>query len=380
MSLFLITFFSIYSAMHAYAFFKAKAGLAFSSGFALCLIVFMAFMITAPFAIRMSAKAGYETFAQAMSYIGYTWLVLLFMFVSVSLVLDLYRLSVFLSERIVHRDFSYISIPARFAFYISMIISVIIITYGYFEAKNIRVEKIIIKSSKLPLKTGTLRIVQISDMHLGLIIKEQRLNAVIQKVKDTDPDIFISTGDLVDGYMPKENNLENMLAEINPRYGKFAVTGNHEFYAGIKKAIDFTERAGFKVLRDEAVNVAGIINIAGIDDPTGKTFGLRKNTNEKELLLNLPSENFTLLLKHRPLVDKNAIGLFDLQLSGHVHKGQIFPFTIITWLYYPVNAGFKNLQDNSSLYVSRGTGTWGPPIRFLAPPEITVIEIVSEAS
>lgn len=97
------------------------------------------------------------------------------------------------------------------------------------------------------------------------------------------------------------------------------------------------------------------------------------------MLSGLDRKMFVLLLKHRPLVDKGALGLFDLQLSGHVHKGQIFPFSIITALYYPTQAGFANLPRGSELYVSRGTGTWGPPIRFLAPPEVTVIDLVHEA-
>ena len=94
----------------------------------------------------------------------------------------------------------------------------------------------------------------------------------------------------------------------------------------------------------------------------------------------MPYDKFTILLKHRPVVDKNAHGLFDLQLSGHAHKGQIFPFSLLTWLYYrhTLHAGTLRLVDDSYLYVSRGAGTWGPPIRFLSPPEVTVIELVHE--
>ena len=99
-----------------------------------------------------------------------------------------------------------------------------------------------------------------------------------------------------------------------------------------------------------------------------------KNLSETEMLSPLPRDKFVLLLKHRPLVDKDAIGLFDLQLSGHIHKGQIFPFTLLTALYYPLTS-----EKNTALYVSRGSGTWGPPIRFLAPPEVTVIELVHGA-
>ncbi|MEF9427316.1 MAG: hypothetical protein L0956_09160 [Candidatus Mariimomonas ferrooxydans] len=170
--------------------------------------------------------------------------------------------------------------------------------------------------------------------------------------------------------------LAELFNKINLKYGKFAVTGNHEFYAGIDNSLDFTKRAGFKVIRGEGLTVSGLINIAGVDDPAGKNYNLFKDVSEKKLLSGLPREKFTLLLKHRPTTDKSSSGLFDLQLSGHTHKGQIFPFSFITRLYYPVHTGSSKLTDNSFLYVSRGSGTWGPPIRFLSPPEVTVIELV----
>ncbi|HKZ17475.1 MAG TPA: hypothetical protein VJ161_08435 [Geobacteraceae bacterium] len=104
--------------------------------------------------------------------------------------------------------------------------------------------------------------------------------------------------------------------------------------------------------------------------------GTGRTVAEKDLLRQLPNSRFTLFLKHRPVVEKGSAGLFDLQLSGHIHKGQIFPFNLVTRLFYPVKTGFSHLQGNAALYVSRGTGTWGPPVRFLAPPEITVIDLV----
>ncbi len=223
---------------------------------------------------------------------------------------------------------------------------------------------------------GTLKIAQISDVHLGLIVREERLKKILNIVRDAHPDILVSTGDLVDGEVCKLNGLTDLLKEIRPKYGKFAITGNHEFYAGFDQAKCFTEDAGFRLLRGEAVSVAGIMNIAGVDDPVGKTYGLSKDLSEKDLLSGLPGNRFTLFLKHRPVVNKEAAGLFDLQLSGHVHKGQIFPFSIITGLYYPIQEGFANVSNNSFLYVSRGAGTWGPPIRFLSPPEVAIIELV----
>jgi predicted MPP superfamily phosphohydrolase len=367
-----------YSGMHLYAFLKARSALSFGIVTSIFLILFMVTMIFAPVLVRLSEKQGLEIFARLMSYIGYTWMGLLFLFTSVSLLFDLYHLLIYLGSLIVKKDLIASTPSSRFSFFIPLILSIIIATYGYFEAKNIRTERITVKTSKIPKEVGSLKIVQISDVHIGLIIREERLKRILEKVDAEHPDLLVSTGDLVDGQINSLAGLSELFKTIMPRYGKFAITGNHEFYAGLDQSLEFTEQSGFVVLRGERLTVAGLINIAGVDDPTGERYGLFKDVGEKELLSGLSSETFTLLLKHRPLLDKNTNSLFDLQLSGHTHKGQIFPFSLITRLYYPADSGYLRLLDNSYLYVSRGAGTWGPPIRFLSPPEVTVIELFHE--
>jgi len=218
--------------------------------------------------------------------------------------------------------------------------------------------------------------VQISDVHLGLIVRENRLNNILAKVKAEEPDIVVSTGDLVDGQICNIETLVALLREIDPPYGKFAVTGNHEFYAGYKQALECTKRSGFTVLQAKGVMIGGTISLVGVDDPASMMYGVSKNISEEALLATFPAATFTILLKHQPIVAEESVGLFDLQLSGHTHKGQIFPLTLLTRIRYPFNAGHFSLPKNGHLYVSRGSGTWGPPIRFLSPPEITVIELV----
>lgn len=376
MTLFLLIFFLLYGSMHLYAFLKAKAALAFNMQAGIGVAVFMLIMISAPFIVRFSEKAGFELFARFMSYLGYTWLGVLFLFISLSLILDVYRFCIYSGEVIMKKDFSYLAIPNSYAFFICFSLAALIAIYGYFEAKNIRTEKLTIRSLKIPSEIGRLRIVQISDVHLGLIVREERLKRILGEVKNADPDILVSTGDFVDGQIDNLSSLTKLLKEINPRYGKFAVTGNHELYAGLDQSLSFTRDAGFTILRGEHFNIAGSITIAGVDDPQVKTNNPHKQTGEKELLTGLSREKFILFLKHRPIIDKDTDGLFDLQLSGHVHKGQIFPFSIVTGLYYHTHAGYTKLSNGSQLYVSRGAGTWGPPIRFLSPPEVTVIELV----
>jgi predicted MPP superfamily phosphohydrolase len=378
MGLFWITFLLTYSVMHLYAFLKAKAAFAFHIATGIFLILFMVAMIFAPAIVRISEHHGLEYTARIISYIGYAWMGILLLFIPVSFIIDLYRFALYLLKRRLRRDLVSFVPSAKLSFLIPLAFSALIASYGYFEAKNIHTDKIIIRTSKIPEEVGKLRIVQISDVHLGLIVREEKLKRILKEVKTANPDILVSTGDLVDGQIDSLTGLTELFKEIHPRYGKFAITGNHEFIAGFNQSLDFTEKAGFTVLRGEGLTVSGLINIAGVDDPAGKLYGLFRDVREKELLSGLPGDKFTLLLKHRPLVDENALGLFDLQLSGHTHKGQIFPYSLLTKIYYPAHAGYLNLFNNSSLYVSSGAGTWGPPIRFLSPPKITVIELIHE--
>jgi predicted MPP superfamily phosphohydrolase len=336
----------------------------------------MALMILAPVLVRMSERLGLENLACPVSYAGYTWMGLAFLFFFFSLALDLYRLFVYAAGPVLRTNLSRLTPSPQLALFIPLFLTLGVAVYGYFEARSIRSETLTVLSQKIPKEIGTLTIVQISDVHLGLIVRESRLKRILAEVKTATPDILISTGDLVDGQIDNLAGLAELLKGINARYGKFAVTGNHEFFAGLEHALSFTESAGFTVLRGKTASAGGIISIAGVDDPTGKYFGHYKGIPEKTLLSGLPKDRFTLLLKHMPVVDKNALGLFDLQLSGHTHDGQIFPFSLITRLFFPKNAGLFHLPHDAFLYVSRGSGTWGPPIRFLSPPEVTVIRLV----
>ncbi|RJQ50476.1 MAG: metallophosphoesterase [Nitrospiraceae bacterium] len=378
MSIFLIFFFVVYGFVHLYAFLRTRAALSLNFKGGAYLAAFMVVMTFSPLIVYVSERHGFEFFARFMSYTGYLWMGGLFLFISASLVIDVYRLTFRSAGLVLGRDFSSIIPSARTSFFVPVIFSLTTAVYGYFEAKNILTEHVTIRTSKLPDHVSRLKIVQISDVHLGLIVREERLKKIIDQIKLAEPDILVSTGDLVDGLINRLEGLAEMLNELNPAYGKFAITGNHEFYAGLDQAQNFTQRAGFRILRGEGVTVEGTINIAGVDDPAGDIYGLSKNIPEKVLLSGLVNGRYTILLKHRPLTDRDSAGLFDLQLSGHTHKGQIFPFSLITRLYYPSHAGLSNLPGNSALYVSRGAGTWGPPIRFLAPPEVTVIELVKQ--
>jgi predicted MPP superfamily phosphohydrolase len=378
MSFIFIFFFLSYGGIHYYFYCRLKEALHPSFPVALCILVFLALMVTAPVMVHAVGRWGLPLSSRIFAYFCYSWMAFIFFFFCLSLTFDFSRLVVYLAGRFLSRDMFFLLPSPICRFLLTLLISLGILTYGFFEAGNIRTEKVVIKSAKLPPSLKRIRIVQISDLHIGMIMRGERLKNIIAKVKEAQPDILVATGDLVDGETDGLFTECELFQNIRPRMGKFAVTGNHEFYAGIDRALNFTRKAGFTILRGEGATVNGLINMAGFDDMAvwGRNSNSSRVVSFKKALAVLPPEKFTLLLYHRPIIENNSLGAYDLQLSGHTHKGQIFPFSFLTGLIFPRQAGLFTFPEGSVLYVNRGGGTWGPPVRFLAPPEITVIDLV----
>lgn len=376
LTLFLLTFTSIYGILHFYAFVKARKALSLGPAGAVPLALFMAIMLFVPIIVHLLERWGFESIPRNLAFAGYIWMGLLFLLICVFLVMDVWNILVRAAALLFGAKFATGLIPPRVAFFVAVLCAAGAAGNGYFHALDIRTRRITVASPKISKEAGRFRVAQITDVHLGLIVSRGRLQRILRCVKAANPDILVSTGDLVDGQMDDIDELIGLFREVTPPYGKFAVTGNHEFYAGINRSLAFMEKAGFRVLRDEVISIPGRVHIAGVDDPAGGRYGLLKGMSEKAVLANLPQQGFTLFLKHRPVLNKSAMGYFDMQLSGHTHGGQIFPFLLISKLFYPIGAGLHILEGKSYLYVSRGSGTWGPPIRFLAPPEVTVVDLI----
>jgi len=192
---------------------------------------------------------------------------LLFIFISASFFGDIYRLFHYGARQLTGMPLSGFILSARYFCLLAIILSVTVVFYGYFEALNIRTEHLTVKTDKLPGKIQRVRVVQISDVHLGLIVGRWRLERILDRVTAARPDILVSTGDLVDGQMDHLETLADMFRRIPTKYGKYAITGNHEFYAGLNRALAFTEKAGFTLLRGDGVTLDNILNVAGVDDP-----------------------------------------------------------------------------------------------------------------
>jgi hypothetical protein len=252
--------------------------------------------------------------------------------------------------------------------------------YALFEAWQVGTRHVEIRTAKLPVALPRVRIVQVSDIHLGPLVGERRLSRILSEVRAAKPDLFICTGDLVDAERGNMTNLTEMLAAIEAPLGKYAVTGNHEYYAGIDGALAFIRKAGFVVLAEEAVRICPGFSLVGVDDETAHSaLGGGKQWNEARILGQAPTGDVVVLLKHRPLVQKESLPFMHLQLSGHTHGGQVFPFTLFVRAYYEYGPGLHEPTPGTYLYTSLGAGTWGPPMRLLAPPEVTVVDFLRSA-
>ncbi|HUW98669.1 MAG TPA: metallophosphoesterase [Acidiferrobacter sp.] len=361
-------FLALYGLGHALIWYAVVSGLqllAFGQGLLALILLALA---AAPFLARRLERRGYIKMARVFAWAGYTWAGLVLFFVLARVVTDvLVGLADVLDPHTVHGTMAFSSLL------VTGLLTVVLAAYAFIERSRIRVETIDVPTAKGMGELSLLRVAQISDVHIGSMNGRRRVRTIVRRLNELHPDVVVSTGDLVDSRTGFAVSISRLLAMVQPPLGKFAVIGNHEYYAGLPSSLAFMERSGFTVLRNSAVSLRGI-NLVGMDDPaTGRPAQLAEK--EVEVLRAVPAGVFTILLKHRPDLVRGSQARFDLQLSGHTHKGQMFPLGLVTRLYYPTLAGLFRLARTSYLYVSRGTGTWGPPFRLLATPEITVFTI-----
>ncbi|MDH5391696.1 MAG: metallophosphoesterase [Gammaproteobacteria bacterium] len=318
------------------------------------------------FVVEALNLAGLTRFVSALAWLTYFWMGFIVIFFFISAPLDIIET--------VSKYFQLTSLQTLLASKQRTIATTALVLLlacqGYFNAQKINLETFTIASEKI---STPLRIVQISDLHLGLLTREKNIRLLSRTINSLEPDILVSTGDLVDMQPLSVQNYARLLAAIKATLGKYAVIGNHEVFAGLDKARELIHSAGFSLLSNSGTTVNNLIDIVGVDDASVSGNIYNSDVNESQLLAAYSNKRYTLLLKHQPVVDADSAGLFDLQLSGHTHGGQIFPFGLLTKLVYPLGFGLTQLNNAQWVYVSRGTGTWGPPIRLLAKAEITLI-------
>ncbi|MEU4689663.1 metallophosphoesterase [Actinoplanes sp. NPDC023714] len=245
-------------------------------------------------------------------------------------------------------------------------------TYGVLNGPSIK--RITVPLAKLPRSAHGLRIAVVSDVHLGPVLGPRFCRRVVDTINSTQPDLIAVVGDLIDGDVEDLADSVEPLRGLQSKLGTFFVTGNHEYISGVEPWVAKVQELGMRPLRNARVEMAGF-DLAGVDDIAGEDEGL--GPDFAATLRDRDPSRAVVMLSHQPVTIHDAVkNGVDLQLSGHTHGGQMWPGNYIAELANPTNAGLEQYGD-TQLYVSRGAGAWGPPVRVGAPSDITVVELAS---
>ncbi|MGW4852392.1 metallophosphoesterase [Streptomyces sp. NPDC004288] len=247
-------------------------------------------------------------------------------------------------------------------------------TYGVLRGP--RVKRVTVPLAKIPRAAHGYRIAVVSDIHLGPILGRAHTQRIVDTINATQPDLIAVVGDLVDGTVENLGPAAEPLARLRARHGSFFVTGNHEYFSGADAWVDHVRELGLHPLRNARVEVPAGFDLAGVDDVAGESEG--HGPDFVRALGDRDRARAAVLLAHQPVVIDDAVrhGV-DLQLSGHTHGGQLWPGNYLAELANPTVAGLERYGD-TQLYVSRGAGAWGPPVRVGAPSDITIVELASK--
>ncbi|MGW5637973.1 metallophosphoesterase [Streptomyces sp. NPDC003832] len=236
------------------------------------------------------------------------------------------------------------------------------------------VKRITVPLAKLPRSAHGYRIAVVSDIHLGPILGRAHTQRIVDAINATQPDLVAIVGDLVDGSVADLGAAAEPLARLRARHGSYFVTGNHEYYSGAEEWVDRVRELGVHPLRNARVEMAGF-DLAGVNDISGEDHS--DAPDYARALGDRDTDRAAVLMAHQPVMIHQAVehGV-DLQLSGHTHGGQLWPGNLVARLENPTVASLERYGD-TQLYVTRGAGAWGPPVRVGAPSDITVVELAS---
>lgn len=333
-------------------------------------------------AFMMLSRVIPREVSSPLAWVVFSWLGLMFLLFVLLVPADLLRLLAWVIERLSGAPVDperRLFVARMFGGFVSLA-GVGVGAFGVYSAlRPIAVKPVKVPLPDLPEGLSGLTIAQITDVHVGPTIGREFLEDLVAKTNALRPDIIAITGDLVDGTVERLGALVEPLGRLRARHGVFFVTGNHEYFSGADAWVRHLAELGIRVLRNERISLdhdGAAIDLAGIDDPTGGNFLPDHGPDLARALAGRDASRPLILLAHQPKqIEEAAAHGVTLQISGHTHGGQIFPFNFLVPLQQPFVAGLHRVRD-TAIYVSRGTGYWGPPMRVGAPAELTHIELV----
>jgi len=375
--IFLLIVLLIYGSINGYIFWR---GLQAFSGLRIIRLIFILVFLSSVLAFplgRIINGQFQHKLSESLVAIGSYHLALMLYLILFLFLKDIIR---WLS-RVFRASFSesaFLSVKNPASFLVILGLSLLVIALGHWNALNPRLRTLEIKIDKSAPAGSRLRAVLISDLHLGIINRSSRLERLVKKINAIEPEVVFMAGDIVDEAvsLEEEEKMVGLLKKIKAPLGLYACPGNHEYYSGLTKNLSYLEKAGVKVLLDEAVRVADFFYVIGRKDWTAVRSGdTRLSLQEIMVRENVDRAWPVIVLDHQPLnLNEAASAGVDLQLSGHTHAGQLFPLNIINKLIYEKNWGYLK-KGSTHIYVSSGSGTWGPAVRTGSYSEIFLLEI-----
>ncbi len=328
---------------------------------------------------RFSERAGMNWLSVPLVKAGSWWLGAMIYLTLLFLLADILRgLSVIPGLKGVF-GFPWLSEKGKWVSLAIYIISGIILLGGYLNSRSPVVRKQIVVLNKA-VPGGKFRAVLVSDLHLGMMISNGQLTRLVTLINEQNADVILLAGDIFDEDLGPviRNNLGDLLKNLRAKEGVYAILGNHEFYGNAAEAQQYLENHHITVLRDSVAILPGGISIIGREDITSRQMFRKERKSLEKLLGGVDLTKPVIVMDHQPFKLRDAAANpIDLQVSGHTHHGQLWPFNYITNAIYEIGRGYRKI-NNTHFYISPGVGTWGPPIRTSCRPEITVLEITGK--
>ncbi len=376
--LFFTIFFTLHGLINLYIFIRGWHAIPSIKIFKFIYSVFFILFFTSSVVEMFLYRFPYSSHVQLIHWAGSFWYGFMTYFFLSLVLIDIIRVSLFLLRiRTPLISENYAMVKLLLFFIVTASVSFIMYK-GYNHARDLRVTVLKLEINKQGGRLKSLNIAMISDLHINRLINRERILMIAEEIKSINPDIILIPGDIVDSYIGpfKDGGICSIFAGMKSKYGIYASTGNHEFYGDIEETIPVLESCGIKFLRDKVVLIDNSIYIAGREDQTGEKYysgypRLRLN----DLLKNNKTDLPVILMDHSPgnLEDAFNNGV-DLQISGHTHNGQLFPYTLIVKLIYELPWGYYK-RGITNYYVSCGAGSWGPPVRVGSFSEILNIRL-----
>ncbi|MGE5680919.1 MAG: metallophosphoesterase [Bacillota bacterium] len=365
----------VYGLINFYIFIRGWQAIPKESSFRIYYLVIFLVLSLSYILGRVLERNAVTPLSSSLIWVGSFWLGMMVYFLFGVILLDLLRaINYFipLFPAAVIRDWE------RTKFLSAVVLTAIVIITVIAGRINAVTPRVLTMDLKIDKKVGpvkTLNIAAASDIHLGTIIGNGRLEYLVDKINSLNPDIILFPGDIVDEDLRPviKQNLGETLKKLKAKYGVYAITGNHEFYGGVEAAARYLNDHGIQMLRDKTLKIDNSFYLIGREDRTLNQ--VRKRKTLEELMTDIDSTKPIIMMDHQPFELDDAVSHgVDLQLSGHTHHGQLWPFNFITNRVYEVSWGFKK-KENTNIYVSSGFGGWGPPIRLGNRPEIVNIKL-----